>query len=324
MSHPSSRTPKAAPVPYFTLNNGVKMPAVLMGCWQGDFEGEGKNLDLAIRNGYRGLDTATQYKNEAIVGQVIAESGLPRDQLFVTTKLANSEHHDVAGALSRSLEKLGGQIDLYLMHWPQGVDPSTGALFSDQPRGNELPDYVRTWKEMEKAYKASNGKVRAIGVSNFSIKTFTELLKHAEVVPAVNQIEGHPYLPEAELVQWSNERKIHTSLYSPLGQSNSPLLKDDLLNSIATSHNATVAQVIFAWAIASGLSVNPRSTNPERQVQNITLITLTDEEVKRIDTLHKENGKHTRLCNVAWSKENSTAAGWTLEQLGWEIGFETA
>ncbi len=182
-----------------------------MGCWQGSPNEVAHGLSDAIAAGYRGLDTAKMYANEASVGKAVRESGLPREEFFVTTKLSpnHSDREDVAGAFQRSLDALDiGYIDLYLMHWPQGH--KDGKAYNGSPDGSHFND---VWAEMEKLL--DTGKVRAIGVSNFSPKTFPELLKTAKVVPAVNQVEGHPYLPDPELIKFTEEKGIHTSYYTP-------------------------------------------------------------------------------------------------------------
>lgn len=313
-------------IPTIKLNNGVTMPAVAMGSWQGTFDGSTKELDQAIQVGYRHFDTAALYRNETVVGQAIRDSGLPASDFFVTTKLGNDDHHRVAEAFQESLDALNldRPIDLWLMHWPGGR--KDGKSYYGPPEG---PTFNETWTDMEKVY--DSGRVRAIGVSNFSIATLEELLKTARIVPAVNQVEGHPYNPDDELKAYCDKKHIHLTYYSPLGSqigegnSVSPILTDPDLKEIAKAHDVSVGQIALSWAVQRGASVAPRSTNPDRMKQNLTLVTLTKDEVDRIDGIHKKDeSRHTRLCNVAYRKEQNTAGGWTLDRLGWDVGFKTA
>ncbi|KAE8196380.1 hypothetical protein CF335_g4876 [Tilletia laevis] len=299
------------PVPTFKLNNGVEIPAVQMGVWQGRFDGGTTGLDEAVEVGYRAFDTAMLYKNEAVVGQAIRNSGIPRSEFFVTTKLANDDHHRVPEAFQTSLKELNLEdpLDLWLMHWPGG---RKGNVSYDGPPGG--PTFNETWAEMEKVYDTK--RVRAIGVSNFSIRTLEELFKTARIIPAVNQVEGHPYLPDEELKAYCDSKGIHLTYYSPLGSnvgdSVSPILGDKDLKAVAEAHNVSVGQIALSWAVQRGISVAPRSTNKDRMKQNLTLVQLSDEEIDRINNIHKSDpSRHTRLCNVAWNKEKETAGGIT-------------
>ncbi|KAG8922868.1 hypothetical protein FRC00_006933 [Tulasnella sp. 408] len=171
--------------PSITLNNGQKMPAVGLGCWMGSY-GEGERCEQMVRTalkvGYRHFDTAAGYQNEEHTGKALRESGIPRSEIFLTTKLANTDHHRVKEAFEASLARLDCEyVDLYLMHWPQAQDESGRVL-----KQEESPTFVETWREMEKLL--DTGKVKSIGVSNFSVKTFDALLPHVNVVPAVNQV----------------------------------------------------------------------------------------------------------------------------------------
>ncbi|PWN52925.1 hypothetical protein IE53DRAFT_384595 [Violaceomyces palustris] len=312
----------AADIPSFKLNNGKLIPAVGMGCWQGQ---PGLGVDNALiaglsesfKCGYRHLDTATVYQNEREVGESIRSSGIPRDQIFVTTKLSPKDRHDVRSAFDRSIESLGlDYIDLYLMHWPQGLD-SEGKAYNGGPRG---PDFNEVWAEMEALLET--GKCHSIGVSNFSPANLNKLLETAKVVPAVNQIEAHPYLPDQELVDLCAKHGIHVTAYSPLGQANSPILKDADLEAIAEAHGCTVGQVALSWAVQRGTSVVPKSTNPKRMKENITLVKLSQAEMEKINKISElDPSRHTRL-NVVTVKAGKVV-GWTLEQLGWDVGFNT-
>ncbi|PWN95498.1 Aldo/keto reductase [Tilletiopsis washingtonensis] len=310
-----------ADIPTFTLNNGVAMPGVLFGCFQGpecretaDIEG----LHDALAAGYRGLDTANNYNTEAAVGEGVRKTDIPREQLFITTKLPSTMHHDVKASFEDSLKQLGTYIDLYLMHWPQGKKED-GTVYDGPPDG---PTFNDVWEEMEKLLETK--QVRAIGVSNFSHKTLGQLLQTAKVTPAVCQVEGHPFHPDFAFMKFCHSKGIHMSYYSPLGNGQT-VLKDADLVEIGDAHGVSAGQVCLAWALANGVSVNPRSTNAERIKGNITLPKLTDAEVKRINDIHKNDEKrHSRLCLQPYNKEDNTASGWSLEKLGWDVGFKHA
>ncbi|KZT24927.1 Aldo/keto reductase [Neolentinus lepideus HHB14362 ss-1] len=298
----------AANVPVFTLNNGIKMPGVGMGCWT-NYSSNESVLNMcrtALKVGYRHFDTAAMYGNEDAVGQAIRESAVPREEIFVTTKLNNHSHHKVREAFEGSLTALNvDYVDLYLMHWPQATsDDSTKAL--------PVPTFIETYKEMEKLL--DTGKVKAIGVSNFSIKTLSELLPHVKVVPAVNQVEMHPSLPQPELLQFCKEKGIQVEAYSPLGQS--ARIFFPALEPIASKYSVTAAQIALSWGVQRGTAVIPKSENEGRMKANLELITLEDEDMSAISTIHKRPDMHRSLCD--FHAEDGTVSGWTYEQLGWK------
>lgn len=235
-----------------TLNNGVEMPWFGLGVFK--VEDGNQVVDAvkaAIRNGYRSIDTAAVYKNETGVGKAIKESGVKREDLFITSKVWNTDQgYDKAlEAFDASLNRLGlDYLDLYLIHWP----------------GPNADTFKDTWRALEKLYK--DGKVRAIGVSNFYIQHLEELLKDAEVVPAVNQVEFHPKLTLVELRQYAKEKGIQIEAWSPLMQGK--LLDHDVLKDIAARYNKSVAQVILRWDLQSGVVTIPKSINEERIKQN--------------------------------------------------------
>ena len=313
-----------ASIPHFKLNSGYSIPSVGMGCWQGQ-PGAGVDnelvdaLGVAFKTGYRHLDTANMYQNEREVGEAVRKSGIPREEIFVTTKLSPKRFHDVVGGFEQSLKDLNvDYIDLYLMHWPHGIREDGKVYgFEESDLG---PTYNETWAQFEKLLETHKGKIRSIGVSNFSPRNLNKLLKTAKVVPAVNQIEASPYIPDEELVELCAEHGIHVTAYTPLGAGNSPLLKDPDLTKIAEAHNATVGQVALSWAVQRGTSVAPKSTNPERMKQNITLIKLTDAEMEQISNIHRKDPSRSTRLNVA-ACSNGLVAGCTLEQLGWDVGF---
>ncbi|KAF3761954.1 aldo/keto reductase, partial [Cryphonectria parasitica EP155] len=318
----------AANIPSFKLNNGVLMPSVGMGCWMGSPGSGGKVYGMclnAIKAGYRHFDTADGYQNEEDVGKALRDSGLPREEFFVTTKLNNKDHHQVAAAFQKSLETLGTEyIDLYLMHWPQAIRDGQTL----QP--DESPTIHETWAEMVKLL--DTGKVRALGVSNFGVPLLKKLLgddtttttSSSVVVPAVNQVELHPLLPQTALQEFCSARGIVLTAYSPIGQPQagtvSPVLSDETIVKIAKKHGVGEGQVVLSWAVQHGIVVVPKSENPERMKKNITargkqLVQLDDDDLKAIDGIHKENGKHRSLLH--YHSESGTVFGWTYEQMGW-------
>ncbi|OCH92037.1 Aldo/keto reductase [Obba rivulosa] len=310
----------AAPVPVFTFNNGVKVPSIGLGCWMG-YPGGGEAVEemckTALQTGYRHLDTASGYHNEEHVGRAVRESGIPREEIFVVTKLPPWGHGKVQEHFDASLKALGlDYIDLYLMHWPQEIElepaPWTGKA---TPHG-ENPKFIQTWKDMEKLLET--GKVKSIGVSNFSIKTLKELLPHCTVVPVTNQVELHPCLPSSDLKAFCEERGIILTAYSPLGQGQTVFFTDPDIKRIAEKHDATPAQVVISWGVQRRTIIIPKSANPERLKQNITLVQLSDEDMKTLDELHKKPGMHRSL--LEYHTEEGTVYGWTYEELGWSMG----
>ena len=262
-------------IPSVELNNGVTMPQFGLGVWQMNEGDEVEEAVLAaLKAGYRLIDTAAVYGNEEGVGEAIRKSGVPREEIFVTTKLWNSDQgkDSVRQAFDKSLERLGlDYVDLYLIHWPV---PAKGL-------------YVETWKEMEKIY--ADGKARAIGVSNFHPEHLNALLAEAEVVPAVNQIELHPRFPQQILRDYCADKNIHVESWSPIGGSRGSLLEDPILKRIGNKYGKTPAQVVIRWHIQHGLIVIPKSANPDRIRQNVDIFDfeLSDEDMTEIDGLDR-------------------------------------
>lgn len=228
---------------------------------------------------------------------------------------------DPVKEFEESFNKLNVEyIDLYLMHWPQGFsDKGSFGLEHQKELG---PTFNETWAKMQDIFlNTHKGKVKAIGVSNFSIKNLEILAKTAKVTPAVNQIEAHPYVPEHKLVEYCKQKGIHVTAYSPIGQSSKAIHEDKDLNEIAKKHNVTAATVALSWAVQRGTSVAPKSTNPERIKQNITLIKLTDDEMKQVDNISNDPTRSTRLNYLVCDKETGKIFDWTMEEMGWDVGF---
>lgn len=300
--------------PFAKLNTGAEISMVGLGCYSPDDPKQIiTGIKAATKIGYTHFDTASFYENEEVVGEGMRQSGMPREKLFVTTKLWNYDHHNVEEAFDKSLARLNvDYIDLYLMHWPQAT--KSGQLFV----ADDSIDFVTTWKAMERLFETRPGKVKAIGVSNFSVKNLTELLKHAKIVPALNEIESHPYNQEQELLDFCREKGIVVSAYTPLGQAGSPILKDPVIVKIAEEigDDVTPAKVVLSWNVQRGVVILPKSSNPDRVKQNFEMLTLSDEHMQRINDLTKDPNRHQRF-SLTYDPKTDTVFGWTYEQLGW-------
>ncbi|GAB7106796.1 aldo/keto reductase [Streptomyces phaeofaciens JCM 4814] len=239
-------------IPTVTLANGVTMPQLGFGVFQVPDEETTAAVTSALRAGYRSIDTAAIYGNERGVGRALADSGIARDELFITTKLWNADqgHDATLAAFDSSLEKLGlDHVDLYLIHWPTPA--------------RDL--YLDTWRALEKLY--ADGRTRAIGVSNFQPAHLERLLGAASVVPAVNQIELHPGLQQAELREFHARHGITTEAWSPLAQG--AVLTDDAVTTIAAAHGKSPAQVVLRWHLQIGNVVIPKSVTETRIRENL-------------------------------------------------------
>lgn len=223
----------------FILNTGAKMPAVGLGTWQSKPNEVRNAVKVALQNGYRHIDTALAYGNEAEVGAGIKDSGVPREEIWLTTKLDNPWHKRVEEGITSSLKDLGvDYVDLYLMHWPSSTDPTD--------LKKHYPDwtFVDTWREMQKL--PASGRVKNIGISNFAIKNLEVLLndESCKTVPAVNQIELHPNNPSPKLLDYCKQKGIHCTAYSCLGSTDSPLYKDPTLLKLAEAKGKTPQQCL--------------------------------------------------------------------------------
>ncbi|KAJ5747568.1 uncharacterized protein N7511_009264 [Penicillium nucicola] len=286
----------------FKLNTGAEIPALGLGTWQSQPGEVARAVAHAIKVGYRHIDAALCYGNENEVGQGIKEaidSGIvKREDLFVTTKLWCSFHARVEEGLQQSLSDLGLEyVDLYLMHWPLAMNPKGNHnIFPKLPDGSRdivhSHSHVTTWKSMEKL--VGTGKVKAIGVSNHSVPYLEKLLPEATIVPAVNQIENHPSLPQQEIVDFCKQKGIHITAYSPLGSTGSPLFTAEPIVSVANKRGVTPATVLLSWHIARGSSVLAKSVTPARiEANRADLIHLDAEDLATIqkysDQLKAEN-----------------------------------
>lgn len=306
----------STPIPKVKFNNGVEAPIIGNGSWAPDTpeaQGAVKGWILsALKAGFRHIDTAQGYGTEGAVGQAIRESGIPREEIFVTTKLPWGDHGRVRESFETSLANLGTYIDLYLMHWPQYLPQNEDGTDPINPdgswRASTAVNFNQSWAEIEKLL--DTGKVRSIGVSNFSIKTLEQLLKTAKVIPVTNQVELHPYLAQNELREYCTKKGIVLTAYTPSGYS--AVRNDPLIVSIAEKYKVSPTQVIFAWHISRGNIIVPKSENPDRQKENITLVHISEEDIGKI--WHLDRGQ--RLCNNA-DEKTGQVYGWTLEQLGW-------
>lgn len=261
-------------VPAVRLNNGVEIPQVGFGVFLIPETETKAAVATALAAGYRHIDTAKLYQNEAEVGEAIAESGIPREEIFVTTKVWNSEqgYEPAIDSFEASLDRLGLQVlDLLLIHWPVP----------------DLDRYVETWQAFEKLY--ADGRVRAIGVSNFHIAHLQRLFDETTVVPAVNQIELHPQLPQDELRAFHAQHGIVTEAWSPLARGGA-VLSDPTVTAIAERVGKSPAQVVLRWSLQLGNVVLPRSVTPSRIAENLELFdfSLADEDMAAIAGLATE------------------------------------
>jgi diketogulonate reductase-like aldo/keto reductase len=252
-----------------TLSNGIEMPWLGLGVFNADDGDEVRDaVTWALDAGYRHVDTASVYRNERGIGEAIRRSAIPRDEIFVTTKVWNTDqgHERTLRALDASLERLGlAYVDLFLVHWPR-------PLLTEE-----------TWRAMEQTL--GEGRTRAIGVSNFLVHHLEQLLASATVPPAVNQVEFHPHLQQPDLVRFCAEHDIRFEAWSPLKRGR--ILDHPTLTEIGRRHDATVAQVILRWDLQRGIVTTPKSVTKHRIEENARLyhFTLSDEEVAAIDAL---------------------------------------
>lgn len=256
--------------PIVTLNNGVDIPALGFGVWQiDDLKVCEDAVIKAIHTGYRMIDTASIYLNETAVGNAIKNSGVDREDLFITSKLWVQDHgfEKAKAAFQRTLDRLQlDYLDMYLLHWPFG-------------------DFLGAWKALEELYQ--EGKIKAIGVCNFTVEKLEELKANTPILPVINQIELHPIFQQKEMQAYDRENNIITQPWSPLGNGNADLLQNEILKEIAGKYDKTVAQVILRWHLQEGFVVIPKSITPSRIEENFHVFDfkLTEDEMNRIRSL---------------------------------------
>jgi 2,5-diketo-D-gluconate reductase A len=260
-------------IPDLTLNNGISIPQLGFGTFQIEPQDTREAVRFALDTGYRHIDTAQMYGNEKEVGQAVRDSGLPRGKVFVTSKLNNGYHAygDALAAFARTLDDLDLEyLDLFLVHWPL---PAVG-------------DYVETWKAMEEILRS--GRVRAIGVSNFQPSHLERLLRETATVPAVNQIEVHPYLTQDDVRAFGTDHGIATEAWSPIAQGK--VLDDPVITAVAERVERSPAQVTLRWHLQRGDIVFPKSVTPARVEENFQLFDfdLTPDDVAAITGLNRD------------------------------------
>lgn len=278
---------------YTTLNNGVQMPLLGFGVYQiPDPQECEQSVLAALGTGYRLIDTAAAYGNEEAVGRAIAKSGVPREELFVTTKLwvQDAGYEPTKAAFAKSLQKLGlDYLDLYLIHQPYG-------------------DVYGAWRAMEELYNA--GKIRAIGVSNFLPDRVMDFLVHHEVKPAVNQIETHPFHQQLDTQQFLQENDVQIESWGPFAEGRNNLFTNELLQGLATKYQRSVAQVVLRWLTQRGVVVIPKSVKPERMAENFQVFDfeLHAEDLAAIQTLDTNTSAffdHRDPAIVKWMGEQT-------------------
>ncbi|GJN72311.1 H/ACA snoRNP pseudouridylase subunit [Purpureocillium lilacinum] len=280
----------------FKLNTGAEMPAVGFGTWQSKPGEVQAAVSYALQNGYRLVDCAYCYGNEDEVGQGLKEAfgsgAVKRDDVFIMTKAWATYNTRIEEGLDKSLKSLGlDYVDLYLIHWPVLLNPDGNHdKFPTLPDGSR--DVVRDWNHVE-AWKQmeallSTGKVKAIGVCNYSKRYLEELLPHAKVVPAINQIENHPSLPQQEIVDLCREKGIHVVAYSPLGSTGSPLFGAEPVVKVAERRGVSPGTVLLSYHVARGSTVLAKSVTPARIKANLEIVPLDAEDMKLLDDYSAE------------------------------------
>ncbi|MBG9472186.1 aldo/keto reductase [Priestia megaterium] len=256
-----------------TLNNGVEMPILGFGVYQIEDAKEcEQSVYDAIMAGYRLIDTAAAYQNEEAVGRAIKRSGVPREEIFITTKLwiQDAGYESTKKASAKSLERLQvDYLDLYLIHQPFG-------------------DVYGSWRAMEELYR--EGKIKAIGVSNFQMDRLVDLITHNEVIPAVNQVETHPFCQQVESAKFMKENNVQIESWAPFAEGRNDIFKNEVLVSIAEKYNKSVAQVILRWMTQREVVVIPKSVRKERITENFNIFDfeLSQEDMEKIATLDTE------------------------------------
>ncbi|KAH6663318.1 protein GCY [Plectosphaerella plurivora] len=301
----------------FKINTGAAIPAVGLGTWKSEPGEVRKAVAFALSEGYRHIDAALIYGNEKEVGQGIKDSSVPREDIFLTSKLWNTHHTNVSEGLQKSLDALGTDyLDLYLIHWPvRLVANETSELLPVNPDGSRSVDrtwdQAETWRQMEEVYKS--GRVKAIGVANWSIPYLEKLRKTWTIVPAVNQVELHPYLPQHELREYCQRYSILLEAYSPLGSTGAPIMSDPDVQRIAEKHSVSAATVLISYHVCKGVVAIPKSVSEKRISSNRQVVALTKEDLAILDGLAAK-GKAQRI--------NTPLFGWDLGFSDWYAPVE--
>nr|XP_039249299.1 aldo-keto reductase family 1 member B1-like [Styela clava] len=301
------------------LNSGKRMPLIGLGTWKSAPNKVKEAVETAIDVGYRHIDCAYLYKNEQEVGTAINEkfnqNVIKREDIFITTKLWNTFHKpaDVLPAFNASLNNLGlNYIDLYLIHFPCGYKNSGPNVYHPKDENGDHiyddTDYMSTWKELEKLL--SSGKVRSIGVSNFNEYQLNRILNEGSIVPAVNQVECHPYLCQDKMIEFCKSHSIAVVGYSPFGSQDrywacpdeTSLLDEPTIVGIAKRHGKTTAQVILRFNIQRGVTVIPKSVTPSRIESNFDIFNFTLNE-EDMDSILKSN-RNWRALDLVWDKKH--------------------
>ncbi|CAK7218825.1 H/ACA snoRNP pseudouridylase subunit [Sporothrix bragantina] len=286
----------------FTLNTGAKIPALGFGTWQSAPGEVAAAVEYAVSNGYRLVDGAYCYGNEQEVGQGLKAAfakGIKREDVFVVSKVWATYNTRVEEGLDKSLKSLGlDYVDLFLVHWPLLMNPNgNDDRFPKLPNGERdiIRDYQHpeTWRQMEAVL--ATGKTKAIGVSNYSKKYLEELLPVAKVVPAVNQIENHPALPQQEIVDLCREKGIHIMAYSPFGSTGGPLFTAEPIVEIAAKHNVKPATILLSYHLARGATVLAKSVTADRIEANKTVVDLDAEDIKKLNDYSDKLTKEGKL-----------------------------
>lgn len=264
------------------LNNGLQIPALGFGVWRVE---EGETVENAVKwaleAGYRLVDTATAYKNEGGVGKALAASGVPREEIFLTTKLWNEDqgYETTLAAFDASLQRLGvAYVDLYLVHWPFSLPPA-------DIHGKPPEKRAETWRAMEEIYKS--GRAKAIGVSNYTIRHLEEMKNYATVMPTVNQVEFNPFLYQKEMLEYCTQHGILVEAYSPLVHGEK--LADPRIGAIAQKYGKSNAQIFIRWSMQHGCVPLPKSTHQERIQENFNVFDfdLSAEDMEALDALNE-------------------------------------
>ncbi|KAF9073067.1 Aldo keto reductase [Rhodocollybia butyracea] len=278
---------------HIKLNTGAEMPTVGLGTWRSKPGQVEHAVQYALEHGYRNIDTATAYGNEAEVGQGLKKSGVPRNEIFLTTKLNNPDMGRPKEALEYSLAQLDTPyLDLWLMHWP--------APMTTDGKADKSIDWLDTWHEMEKLYKSHPDKIKAIGVSNFSVEYLNRLLANSSVVPATNQIELHPSCPQQAVVDLCVSKGIAVTAYSPLGSEGAPLLKNEVVLKLAKKYGVAPGTILISLqANRKNVNVLPKSVTNDRILANATIIDIDSADVDELNSIAKTAS--FRACHPNWT-----------------------